>query len=432
MSDPGLLPSRRKALALGWGGFAGLAMRHHSLLPLLDAEPRTPGKARACIVLWMEGGPSQIDTFDPKPGRATGGEFGAIGTRVPGMDLSDRLPRIATLADSFSLIRSMTSTQLEHGPGSYLLRTGYGPKEGRTHPSLGSVISQELAPGSSLGIYVRIRAGSQPSGFSQEGSGSGFLGQTYQPFEIDDPLHPRQGFPTLSPALARRSALAIELDRGFAKEHVVGSIEARAAQRSAAVKLEGSALLEALSLEGEGGETRASYGADLGDEGGAFGTGCLLARRLVERGSRFVEVTLSGWDTHTDNFRSLAPILSTLDLGMSGLLRDLKGSGLLSSTLVLWMGEFGRTPAINAQRGRDHYGKGFSVALAGGGIQGGRIVGSTGPLGLEIVKDPVTVPDLFATIHTALGSDPARKQLDAEGELVRLTNHGTAVKALFE
>ncbi len=419
MSDPALLPSRRKALALGWGGFAGLAMRHHSLFPLLDPEPRNPGKARACIVLWMEGGPSQIDTFDPKPGRATGGEFGAIGTSVPGMDLSDRLPRIAMLADSFSLIRSMTSTQLEHGAGSYLLRTGYDPKEGRTHPGLGSVVSQELAPGSSLG-------------FSQEGSGSGFLGQTYQPFEIDDPLHPRQGFPTLSPALARRSALATDLDRGFAKEHVVGSIEARAAQRSAAGKLEESAFLEALSLEGEGGEIRASYGADLVGEAGAFGTGCLLARRLVERGSRFVEVTLSGWDTHTDNFKSLAPILSTLDLGMSGLLRDLKRSGLLSSTLVLWMGEFGRTPAINAQRGRDHYGRAFSVALAGGGIQGGRIVGSTGPLGLEIMKDPVTVPDLFATILTALGSDPDRKHRDAEGEVVRLTNHGRAVKALFE
>ncbi|HVR87552.1 MAG TPA: DUF1501 domain-containing protein, partial [Planctomycetota bacterium] len=179
-------------------------------------------------------------------------------------------------------------------------------------------------------------------------------------------------------------------------------------------------------------ETRRSYGAGLPGKDGAFGAGCLLARRLVERGTTFVEVSLGGWDTHVDNFKSLEPLLGTLDLGFSGLLEDLRRRGMLSSTLVAWMGEFGRTPLINRQMGRDHYGQAFTVALAGGGIAGGRVVGKTDRDGFEIVQDPVAVPDLFATILRAMGSDPGKKELDAAGGTVRLTNHGRPVDQLFE
>ncbi|HEV3027861.1 MAG TPA: DUF1501 domain-containing protein, partial [Planctomycetota bacterium] len=404
-------PSRRDALSMGLGGFVGWALRHGSLDSLFAQESRARGPARSCIVLWMDGGPSQIDTFDPKPGRASGGEFGAQKTAVPGMDISDRLPRLAGLAGSFSLIRSMHSAQIEHGPGSYLLRTGYEPEGATRHPSLGSRILRERAPEATVPGYVRIHAASGGSVPSEEGAGPGLLGHAYQPVEIDDPLIPRQGFPPLDAETSRRLDLAQDLDRTFGLEHRSAPVLDRTAQRSRIGSLKESGFLGALSLDGETEETRRSYGAGLPGRDGAFGSGCLLARRLVERGTTFVEVSLGGWDTHVDNFKSLEPLLGTLDLGFSGLLGDLRCRGLLSSTLVVWMGEFGRTPLINRQKGRDHYGQAFTVALAGGGIAGGRVVGKTDPEGFEIVQDPVTVPDLFATILRAMGSDPGRKEL---------------------
>jgi uncharacterized protein (DUF1501 family) len=425
-------PSRREVLSLGGGGFAALALEQGMLGRLLAEPSRSRAKARACIVLWLEGGPSQTDTFDPKPGRSGGGDFGALRTRVPGMEISDRLPRLAALADSFSLIRSMTSTQVDHGAASYLLRTGYDSGEGRPHPSLGALVSHELAPAAPLGTYVRILAGAPAPASRDAGTGPGVFGAAYQPYEIEDALQPRQGLPLLGPESDRRSSLAEELDREWSRRHATNSTLRRSAQRSTAARLEESGFLEALSLEAEPEELRASYGTGPGIPGGAFGAGCLLARRLVERGTRFVEVTLGGWDTHLDAFKALPPLLEALDRSGSALFRDLRERGLLASTLVVGMGEFGRTPWINADRGRDHYGRAFSVLLGGGGIPGGRIVGKTDPDGVEILEDPVTVPDLFATLLAAVGADPARREEDAQGGIVRLTNHGKAVKQLVE
>lgn len=430
MSRPAQDPTRREVLAQALGGFAGLAYRQGALGPLFAQASRA--SARACIVLWMEGGPSQIDTFDPKPGRATGGEFGVVRTNVPGMEISGQLPRLAQLGDSFSLIRSMTSSQVEHAQATYLLRTGYDIGEGRPHPSLGSLFVHETQSAAALGAYVRISCGPRAPGTRDLGARAGLLGSAYQPFEIEDALHPLRGLPLRSGGSARRASLAEDLDRTFTEQHPEGSVKERSVQRSAALRLEDSELGEALSFEREREDLRASYGVGLPGEGSAFGAGCLLARRLIERGTRFVEVALGGWDTHVDNFKTLRPLLGALDRGYSGLLRDLRDRGLLSSTLVVWMGEFGRTPEINAQKGRDHYGRAFSVAVAGGGIQGGRIVGKTDPDGREILEDPVTVPDLFATLLAAAGADPARKVQDPEGDILRLTNHGKVVKRLFE
>lgn len=423
-------PSRREVLAMTSGGFAGLLFRHGALGPLFT--PARRASARACIVLWMEGGPSQIDTFDPKPGRATGGEFGAIRTNVPGMEISDQLPRLARLADSYSLIRTLTSSQVDHAQASYLLRTGFDSGEGRPHPSLGSLFAHESPPAARLGAYVRISCGPRAPGSRDAGAGAGLLGSACQPFEIEDALHPGLGLPLGSGGSARRASLAEDLDRGFTEQHPDGRARERTAQRSAALGLLDSEFGEALSLGREPEAERASYGVGLPGEEGSFGAGCLLARRLVERGTRFVEVALGGWDTHADNFKTLRPLLGALDRGCSALLGDLRQRGLLSSTLVVWMGEFGRTPEINAEKGRDHYGRAFSVVLAGGGIQGGRIIGKTDPDGREILEDPVTVPDLFATLLAATGADPARKQQDPEGGILRLTNHGRTVKRLFE
>src|SRR5579872_766519 len=195
MNPPSKRFSRREVLALGGSGFAGLALEQGMLGRLLAEPWQARPRARACIVLWLEGGPSQTDTFDPKPGRSGGGDFGAVRTRVPGMEISDRLPRLARLADSFSLIRSMTSTQVDHGAASYFLRTGYDSGEGRPHPSLGALLSHELGPAASLGTYVRILTGPGEAASRDAGTGPGVFGGAYQAYEIEDALHPRQGLP---------------------------------------------------------------------------------------------------------------------------------------------------------------------------------------------------------------------------------------------
>jgi hypothetical protein len=432
--------TRRDVLKAALGGFAGLSMHHRFFSSLFAQDAAARARARACIVLWMDGGPSQIDTFDPKPGRETGGEFKSIPTASKEFEICEHLPRLAKAADKFSIVRSVHTEENDHVRGAYLLHTGYRLQGSIDHPSLGSMISFETAQNPHLPNYVSIRSDLAFLNVQGAGLGPGFLGHEHSPFVIDDPLKPSDSISVLDRATERRMGLLADLDRTFHEQRRSADLEKRKAQIAQAAGLRETPFVQALDLSGESASTIEAYtgGAKgtinyFGRQVAAnqFGYGCLVARRLVERGVRFVEVNLGGWDTHANNFVALKPLLGVLDSGMSALLADLDRTGLLSSTLVLWMGEFGRTPVINGGKGRDHYNQAFSVALAGGTIQGGRVVGRTDEDGKEIVKDPVGVPDVFATVCAAFGIDPAKKHFTHETGVVKMTENGRPIRGLF-
>jgi hypothetical protein len=345
----------------------------------------------------MSGGPSQIDTFDPKPGHPNGALFGAIATNVKGVEISQNLPRLAKQANHLAIIRSLRHRDGDHGRATHLMRTGY-ENDGRTdYPALGCVLAKELGearPG--LPGYFRIGL---PMPFAAAGDGPGFLGPAYAALEVGPPRG-KPGGPIQLPPAAAFEALA----KGRGEAH-----------RKAVAK--------AFDLGEEKPATHDAYGR------GAFGQGCLLARRLAEAGVPVVEVTLPGWDLHV-NLPGLMPKVSAeLDAAFAALLKDLHARNRLDSTLVVWMGEFGRTPRVNAGLGRDHWPNGFSVVLAGCGIKGGQVIGKTSADGTRIEARPVTPPELLATVYRALGVDPTKENRTPTGRRVPLVEKGTqAVK----
>ncbi len=356
--------------------------------PLL---PRPPAKARppvSCIVLWMRGGPSQIDTFDPKPGHLNGSLFPAIDTNVKGVQISKALSRLVKQMDRLAIFRAVTHREGDHGRATYLMRTGYENDGLTSYPELGSVLGKELGdarPGVPRYVSIAVRRGP-----GEIGPGPGFLGPRYASLAVDagDGLE-------LPPVEAFE-----ELAKGRGK-----------AQRKAIAK--------AFDLKEEKPAARAAYGP------GDFGQACLLARRLVERGVPVVEVTLGGWDMHANVGPGVTKLGGELDAGFSALLKDLHDRKRLDTTLVVWMGEFGRTPVINAQLGRDHWPRGFSVVLAGCGIKGGQVVGKTSADGARITARPIAPPELLATVYQAVGIDPTRQNRTPEGQKVSLVERGS-------
>jgi hypothetical protein len=415
--------SRRDWLRLSALGVAGYSAS--GWLETLAADTAAhPARKRACILLWMEGGPSQIDTFDPKPGRPTGGTFKAIETTVPGIRIAEHLPGVARQMKHLALVRSMKTKEGDHGRASYLLRTGNLPQEPIQYPTLGSLLSKELGdPMAALPNFVSI--GSR-RGLSDGGYGAGFLGPEFAPLLVgstdNDPYtqvlsEKALAVPDLKPAagvsggqVRARSDLLREMNAEFAVGREGAAARSLRSAYDRAIRLMNSGAARAFNLDDEPAKLRDAYGRNL------FGQGCLLARRLVERGVPFVEVTLgripgafSGWDTHARNFDDVKGLCGVLDPAWATLMRDLKDRGLLDTTLVLWMGEFGRTPRINGNAGRDHYPNAWSVVLGGGGIKGGQVVGNTGKDGAAVEERPVSVPDLLATICKALGVDPLKQ-----------------------
>jgi hypothetical protein len=405
------------------------------------AETAAAKPKRACILLWMNGGPSQIDTWDPKPGHANGGPVKAIQTKVPGLQISENLPKLADRADKLAVIRSMATKEADHGRGSYLMRTGRVPGGPIRYPALGSFVGKELdGPGAELPCFVSVA----PFRFlSPEAYGPGFLGPRYAPLVVaenaTDVPNPNgmqdvarllkvQDLDRPEGVVARRgldrAGFRDELDSDFLADRESAAGEGHRTAYRRANTLMRSAAVKAFDLTGEGEKLRDKYGRSL------FGQGCLLARRLVERGVPFVEVTLSsapgvnngiGWDTHGDNFETVKKLCAVLDPAWSALLDDLADRGLLETTTIVWMGEFGRTPKIAADRkGRDHWANSWSTVLAGGGIKGGQAYGKTSDDGIDVKENPVGVPDLLATVCTAVGLDP-RKQNDSNvGRPIRL------------
>ncbi|MCA9618676.1 MAG: DUF1501 domain-containing protein [Myxococcales bacterium] len=387
------------------------------------AEETASGeRGMSLIVLWLQGGPSQLETFDPKPGLPIGGPTRAIPTSVSGLSIAHHLPQIAEQMRHLALIRSVVGEEGDHERASILLKTGRRPEVALTHPSLGAVAAEEL-PGGDLEIprYVSILG-------RDRASRGGFLGQRYDPFVIGDPQYPIQD--VIAPVAAERQARRLDalaaLERGFGERHPGVAEHTLHPERTAqAVRTMTSPQLAAFALDDEPSELRRAYGDN------PFGRGCLVARRLVEVGVRCVEVTLRGWDSHIDNHGVHARLVRALDPALASLVEDLRERDTLRHTAVLCVGEFGRTPRLNRFEGRDHWPHGFSVAIAGGGVRGGQVIGSTDPEGGREVKDPRTISDVYATVLTGLGIDPELELVTPAARPIRLSE-GAVIGELLE
>jgi hypothetical protein len=416
LDDHGDVTRRRflHTVAAGSTAFAGLGWLG---TPAAAHELRRQGKA--CILLWMAGGPSQFETFDPKPGAPTQGPTKAIATSVPGIHIAEHWPRLAGVLKDVAMIRSMTSSEGNHGRATYLLHTSYAPSGGITHPGIGSQVAAELgAADFDLPSFVSI-AGPSVS--------AGFLGVRYAPLVVSNPNQPPDNLPTPVPGarLQRRLGLLRELEAPQANSGIGPLVRDHHALYEQTARVVLSPRTGAFSLDGEPEKVREQYGRS------PFGQGCLMARRLIEAGLPFVEVQSSGWDTHGNELPALKKLIPPVDRGTAALLADLKARGLLERTLVIWMGEFGRMPEINLTAGRDHYPQAFNLFLAGCGIKGGQVLGATDAKGAAVSQRPVTVPDLFCTFCKALGINPRREKDSDVGRPVKIVETGRAVGEIF-
>jgi hypothetical protein len=383
------------------------------------SAPVGAGRARACILLYMAGGPSQIDTFDPKPGAEGAAGMRAIATDVAGIRVGELLPKLARHAGRMAIIRSIVSAEGNHARAVHLMHTGYAPGGGVQHPAFGAIVGAERGGGPLPG-YVAIGG---------PGADAGFLGAAYSPFAVLAPTKPVRNLHRFRDLDAgrfdHRLALRRELDGDFATAHASAVVDGQLAINERAVAMMNAAKVAAFELDGEPPAVRGTYGET------DFGIGCLMARRLVEAGVPFVEVTLKGWDTHVDHHNRIRPLCQELDQGMSALLADLAARGRLDSTLVVWAGDFGRTPEISARGGRDHYPQVTPAVLAGGGIRGGQVIGATDDHGRAVVEAQLAVPDLFASICAALGLDPDRSRMSPEGRPLTTVDRGKRIDGLF-
>ena len=409
------------------------------LAPLAQALAVERGRKRHCVLLWMAGGPSQTDTFDMKPHHANGGEFKEITTSVPGLGVSEHLPLLAKQADQLAIVRSLSTKEGDHGRGTYLMRTGQRPGSPVKYPTIGSAIAKELgdemAP---LPNYVAINPN---IAFSPDAFGPGFLGPKYSAATVagSDAAATEEGEAgfaqlrvdnlTLPPGVTtaraeRRQQLWDSLQREFLATRPVSAVLAHDTIYRRAIRTMNSKEAEAFDLSQEAADIREAYGR------GSFGQGCLVARRLIERGVPFVEVTLGsngpGWDTHANNFETVRSLSGQLDAGWSMLMKELQERDLLRDTTILWMGEFGRTPKINDQGGRDHFPNAWSCVFSGGGIQGGQVYGKTSKDGTEVEEGQVDVGDVLATLCKAVGVDPETENISQLGRPIKIAE-GTPI-----
>jgi uncharacterized protein (DUF1501 family) len=414
--------NRRAILRIGTSAVFGALVARAQAPRSAWAAPLAPAPPRACIVLWLNGGPSHIDTFDPKPGRPNGGPFRAIRARAAGMTLSEHLPRLAERGDKISVVRGIASKEGNHARAQYYVHTGYAPNPTVAHPSLGGWVSARLGNASADDLPAFVSIGG-PS------FGAGFLGVQNGPFVLQ-----KAGAPPADVDLApgvdrdrfrRRLAALDAAESDFAVSTGDPMVEGRRQVYAKAVRLMESPKLDAFDVSGESEATKRAYGDS------DFGRGCLVARRLVERGVRFVEVVLDGWDTHRDAFERGRALMGALDPAFAALLDDLGARGLLASTLVACMGEFGRTPRINANEGRDHWPNAWAAVLAGGGVRRGVVHGGTDDDGASPVGGGVRVPDVLATMATLVGLDPHATVMSPAGRPISVTDEGSPIRELI-
>jgi hypothetical protein len=403
--------SRRDILRLSAAGVTGTCVSGWmNVLAARAAQTRV--RHKSCILLYMDGGPTHMDTFDLKPGHANGGPFREIQTSAPGIRISEHLPKLATVMNHGAIIRGMSTGDGNHGTAKYTLHTGYkrSAAGGLTYPSIGSIVSAEIAPQDApMPNFVTVGSSAH---------GAGFLGPRHEPLNVRDPL---RGVENLLPAVGRdqfgrRVGLLEEMEQAFQRTYEDGASSAHRTTYQRAVSLVQGSGSRAFDISQEPANVRTAYGNT------PFGNGCLLARRLIEAGVSFVEVSMGGWDTHGNNFNAVRDLSRQLDPGMSQLVIDLRDRGLLDTTLIVWMGDFGRTPRINGGNGRDHWPNSWSSVLLGGGMRGGQVVGRTDASGSTVVERPVPAIDLMATICLLLGIDPGKMNQTPIGRPIRIVD----------
>ncbi|MBI1367839.1 MAG: DUF1501 domain-containing protein [Planctomycetes bacterium] len=389
----------------------------------IPANPPGGGKAKRCIYIFLTGGLSHIDTFDPKPGTSEQGPTKVIPTNVPGIALTEYLPGLAKQMDKIALIRSMTTKVGAHERGQYFMRTSYQPIATIRHPAMGAWV-MKLGPATHLTLPGNVIV-NPDSGHP----GAGFLDSRFAPLAIGDPdaglqnSHLPAG--VTQSRFENRLSLTNQFDQSFRARYPQKDVQAYTDFYQDAVKLMSSKDLEAFDLDKESKSTRDAYGDN------KFGQGCLLARRLAQRGVRFIEIDNGGWDTHQDNFDRLGDKMPEIDQGLSALLADLAAQGMLEDTLVAVCSEFGRTPKINERTGRDHHPRVFTTLLAGGGVKGGQVHGKSDDKAFAVADQPVEIPDFNATIAWALGLPISVQTKSASGRPFTVAAKGQPVTSLF-
>ena len=396
---PSFLPqlSRREfAKLLAAGVLSGVSVPWFESLASAAAIRRPRGKA--CILLWMDGGPSQQHTFDPKPN----GEFKPAATSVPGIHIVEQLPQLAQCMRDMALLRSMKTDINDHYDAKYYLHTGFRRVTGFEHPAIGCLAASQLGSADDdMPNFVSIDAGFdlRVDGGRLYRSVPGYLGPQYSPLAVHDPSKGLENLAAFDRDLEARLRLVQAGEQRFAREYPLPAVSARQSAYNRALQLMRSRRSRAFSIDEEPTAIKDIYGNH------RFGQSCMLARRLVESGVRFVEIFHRGWDDHAGAARNMAQRAGWLDRGIAGLIRDLKQRGMLDDTLVVWMGEFGRTPGD----GTGHFCNAWSTMWAGGGINTGIVVGKTseGPRspGAQVIERPISAPDYIATMCMALGID---------------------------
>lgn len=404
---------------------AGLIQRS-ALQPLAlaaQASPAGPGKAQSVIYLYMSGAMSHLDTFDPKPGSKSQGETKATQTKVPGIAISDKFERLSSMTNKLAIVRSLSTTTGAHEQGNYFMHTSFKQLNSIRHPALGAWAAHVL-PKRNDNLPPNVLVGSAAGH-----SGAGFLPAAIAPVPVTNAAVGLEN--TQSPAylaenqFKKRMLLAREFDEAFKRRYKSSEIKAYDETYREAVKLMGSSELKVFDIKEEKEEVRKYYGEN------ALGQGCLLARRLVQQGVRFVEVDFGSWDHHQDIFNKASDMVGKLDLALSALIRDLESKGLLSSTLIVLATEFGRTPDINENAGRDHHPGVFSGLLCGAGIQAGLTYGKSDSRGASADEDGVSVEDFNATIARAMGLPLDKEFFAPNGRPFRICNDGKPIEKLL-
>jgi len=441
---------RRDVLKVGFAGALGFSVGLPELLcrqalasqsPQEAAGRKAPkgGRDVSLVIIYLQGGPSTIDIFDLKPEAPPEfrGEFRPIDTRAPGLQICEHLPDLARQGDKFSLLRSFTHNDSGHGHADHYMLTGYAPsaafnpalKPNNERPSHGSIIARKRGPQGAVPPYVSVVK-------MHNSAGAAYLGASASPFVAEgDPNTPGFSVPDLIPPLSvdasrleHRRSLLDHVDRYRKRAALKANASARtlsAYQQKAFDLMTSTQTRRAFDISAESDAIRDEYGRH------TLGQSCLMARRLIEAGTRCVMTTHNNWDTHFNNFHVLRSVLlPQLNSGVGALVRDLADRGLLESTLVVVMGEFGRTPRINPSAGRDHWGPAQTLFLAGGGIRGGRAVGKTNEHGERPVGDPTGPEDLAATLYHCLGIDANEEFHTPEGRPIKIVNNGRTISEL--
>ncbi|WP_425397417.1 DUF1501 domain-containing protein [Aeoliella sp.] len=401
-------------------GASALTLPAMTLTSSVKAASETLRKNhKSAILLWMGGGPPTIDIWDIKSGAPTGGPSRAMGT-AGNAQISDKLPTIAKHMDKLSVIRSMSTREADHERGRYYMHTGYVPNPNILHPSYGAVVAHEtehLVPNLEIPLFVSVGGASE---------GPGFLGMAYAPFQVDSNGRIRNlDMRMQEQRLAQRFALLETIETQFINERRGMAAEDHAKVLAKTNSLLTSDQMKAFNVQSEPQEMKDMYGNS------GFGRGCMLARRLVESGVPFVEVNMGGWDLHQNCFTSLDTKLPEMDKAMGALMEDLYQRGLLDSTVVIWMGEFGRTPRINGNSGRDHYARAWSAVVGGGPIRGGLAVGETSADGTQVESQPYSSEDLMATVCQAMGISLQTTFTSNNGRPMKIANGGQVISELF-